>query len=495
MKALRPVLDPRMQRHVLAGAAMSLLLACGGGSDTSPATGSPSAPRTLTGAMSTTVYYGTTETRTPYDLSASSVSALVPESGSYRTIPGTTRADGTFSIPDVPGGGVWLRFDDSGTGSPEFYWTESSQMDLNWASLGNPSVPRSSSTGTTTITVDPAAPGMTVASQDILSPMAGYAASLTTSSSWPSTSFSWRGKPLLSTSRETDLIITGLTSGITTAGDTYRWITGYSKSGISAFTMQEGLSNTVQANLTIQATPSSAWARINRDAFTAGTFTGGTLANPLLTTEYRAQFLGGSRGPIGGAQARLLTHTTSTLTGTLDTGTLAYGDPFPTDWTRLIRIAYTTLAGPFTFGTGLDTYSVRFQVGTSSNWRADAPPSSNPITPLVGPVGNLQVNGQSAMTPRTGVGTTPTLSWTAPAMGSATSYSVLFIDMDTDQDLAYFITPNTSLQLPSGILPSGHRCMVVVMAYHKGGGYDGARPYASGWPYGYATMVSEPFVP
>jgi len=443
--------------------------------------------------MSMTRYFGTTENKTAYDLSTATVSVLVPEGAGYRTLAGTAKADGTFSIPNVPAGGAWLRIDDPVYGYPEFIWTEASQLDLGNVAVGDPSVPLSSSSATR-ITVDPAAPGLYISSMDLLSPKAGFSTTLTTSSSWPSTLFTWTRKPLLSTSRETDLIITGLDSGTTAAGDTYRWITGYAQSVINPFTMQDGLANTVQANLVIQAKPSSAWAKVNRDAFTAGPFSAGTPEFPTLTTEYRAQFLGASVGPLAAAQARLLTHATTTLTGTLDTGSLAFGDPYPAAWTRLLRVAYTPLV-PYTFGTGTGTYTAYLQVGTSSNWKTDGLTAGSQITPLVGPVGNFKLNGQPALTALTGVGATPTLSWDAPSLGTAAYYTVWLVDLDADQDLAFIRTPMTSVKLPAGLLTLGHRCVAVVKAYYRAGGYDGAHPYTTGWPYGYAAVASSPFIP
>ena len=99
------------------------------------------------------------------------------------------------------------------------------------------------------------------------------------------------------------------------------------------------------------------------------------------------------------------------------------------------------------------------------------------------------------MTALTGVGAMPTLSWDPPSIGSAAYYVIGILDLDAVLDLAVSRTPRTSVKLPSGILPTGHRCIAKVTAYYRAGGYDGAQPYAMGWPYGYAAVVSEVFIP
>lgn len=478
--------SPQATRIAFSGGLLAILAACGGGGGGDK----PATTRTVTGNVAVTHYYGTAENTIPEDLSAATVAGLVPEGSGYRIVPGSGKADGTFVISNLPTGAGWVRIHEAGASYSRFIWTDTSQVNLDFTSLGDPTVPLGTSTSTR-LALDPAAPGLTVSSMDILSPKAGYSYSLTTST-WPGTFF-WNGKALFDTSRDTDLITTGLTTGTTLAGDTYRWITGYAQSLITPFAMQDGVTNNVQANLLIQGTPSSTSIKLDRGGFTSGDFNPRAAVGIPLTTEYRAQFLGATRGSLGGAQARILTHSTATLTGVLDTGQLAFGDPFPASWTRLVRVGYSNYV-PYTFGTGSNTISVRLGVGTTSTWKADALPTGN-LTALVGPVGNLKANGQSLMSPLTGQGLTPLLTWDAPTIGQATSYGIWVINMDTDEDIAYFTTPQASLQMPAGILPQGARCLIWITAYHRAGAYDGSHPYASGWPFGSASAVSEPYIP
>jgi hypothetical protein len=60
--------------------------------------------------------------------------ALVPQSdGSLTRLQGAANADGTFSIPEVPGGFYWLQLSPTGT-----YWTSSSDFDAGTDVVGSP---------------------------------------------------------------------------------------------------------------------------------------------------------------------------------------------------------------------------------------------------------------------------------------------------------------------------------------------------------------------
>ena len=65
---------------------------------------------------------------------AAEVAALVPQAdGSLLVLKGSGNADGTFSIPNVPGGFYWLRMAPLAT-----YWTSSSTFDFGRDLIGSP---------------------------------------------------------------------------------------------------------------------------------------------------------------------------------------------------------------------------------------------------------------------------------------------------------------------------------------------------------------------
>lgn len=261
---------------------LSLILAAsffgcgGGGSASSPAGNSGASPRTIQGRSGQTLIYGSSETRVPTDLSTIMISALTPSGNTYTTINGSGSADGTFSIPGVPSGTCFVKVQPP-SGFPTFYQVDGATLELESSALGDPAVPLASQTSTYLL-LDPASPGMSVSAFDLISVKSGVVQSV--SSSHTSTPIGWKGKPLLDTSRETDLIITGLASASTVAGDTYRFITGYDMSFIGPFAMVDGATTSASANLIIQGTPSSASATVDRNAFCGIPLATTTASNP-----------------------------------------------------------------------------------------------------------------------------------------------------------------------------------------------------------------------
>lgn len=458
---------------------------CGGGSGSqSPATANPTT-RTIQGRSGSTQIYGTQETRTPTDLSAATISALTPSGNTYLATTGTGAADGTFTIPAVPTGSCFVKIQ-IGSGFPLFYQVDGSNLELEGMALGDPSIPVATQS-TTWVTVDPAAPGMVVSSADLVSEKSGLVLQSIPVAS--GLSVGWKGRPLLNTSRETDLIITGLASAPTPAGDSYNYITGYDKSFITPFALVDGATNTISANLVIQGTPSVASASVDRDAFCGTALSSMPASNPSLTTTWGAQPLGANHGPLG--QVRLLAHTTTTLNGSLNTGSLPFGDPFPVAWTRVLRVDYTN---PVPVTPPGSTNKIYFQTLVSAQWRATEVPSSGPLKPIVGPATNYRVNGLSLMQPQTGVGITPLLAWGPPALGTAACYTVTIFNLTRQASVASFLTTRTSLQVPPQLLIAGEQYLFW-LGTASWPGFDLSKPKAMGWPNGRSALISEIVVP
>lgn len=476
-------------RSPLSGAIILLasmaLTDCGGGSgNQSPATTTPTT-RTIQGQSGSTQIYGTQESRTPTDLSTATISALTLSGGTYLTTNGTGSVDGTFSIPGVPPGTCFVKVQ-LGSGIPMFYQVDGSSLDLEGMVLGNPAVPVAAQ-NTTRVTVDPAAPGMAVSSADLVSEKSGLVLQSIPVAS--GLAVGWKGWPLLDTSRETDLIITGLASASTPAGDSYRYITGYSKLFITPFTIVDGATTTISANLTIQGTPSVASASVDRDAFCGTPLSSMPGSNPSLITSWVAQPLGANHGPL--SQVRLLTHTTTALGGILNTGDLAFGDPFPTNWTRVLRVDFTNLVPITPPGS---TNKIYFQTIVSAQWRAAEVPSSGPLKPIVGPAANYRINGLSLMQPQTGVGTTPLLAWDPPTLGTAVYYTVTIFNLTRQVGVASFLTTRTNLQVPPQLLNAGEQYLFW-LGTASWPGFDLSKPKTMGWPNGRSALISETVIP
>jgi hypothetical protein len=145
---------------------------------------------------------------------------------------------------------------------------------------------------------------------------------------------------------------------------------------------------------------------------------------------------------------------------------LAYGNPFPADWGEVLElsisigVAYDLPSGE----TGEVYAAISHVVGKDPSGAAG-------LAPLVGPVGDLRVNGESATDhDLEGVGESPTVSWSPPAVGQASAYVVEILGFETygSFTLAWPVvtlyTNGTAAPIPPHLLVAGTPCVVSVTA-------------------------------
>jgi hypothetical protein len=154
-----------------------------------------------------------------------------------------------------------------------------------------------------------------------------------------------------------------------------------------------------------------------------------------------------------------------------DLGQVAYGNPFPSKWPLFSVydwLAQTNYTAP---GATNSTPILTFAVGIDTT----LPTSSNPIKPLVGVVGNPSINHKNFFVDRVGVGTTPTLRWSPPSVGSATFYSIqIFLLANnggntTKKSIAMLYSPRPSLLLPGGLLSTGQAYVFRIRSWYVPG--------------------------
>jgi hypothetical protein len=150
------------------------------------------------------------------------------------------------------------------------------------------------------------------------------------------------------------------------------------------------------------------------------------------------------------------------IDATLAPYTVSFLDAFPEHWRRVAHVSSGThvrlTSGSATYNTTLflqryDTLEGFVEAGT--------------LAPRLGPVRNLRINGQAASAGLTGVGTTPTVSWEPPALGTATRYFVQVITIGGARQ-ASVVTSETQVRLPPGLVP-GTRFVVKVTATRGAG--------------------------
>jgi len=135
-------------------------------------------------------------------------------------------------------------------------------------------------------------------------------------------------------------------------------------------------------------------------------------------------------------------------------GEVSYPNPFPASWGRQL-LAGASLTVDDDAGGAVAFVAVTLPLALAS---------SVPIRPLVSPVQTPLVNGHDAFVAATGVSLTPTLSWSAPAVGVPSAYILTTTDFTAGTIGNRIVTTTTSLPLPPGILQTGHSYSLCVRA-------------------------------
>jgi hypothetical protein len=169
-------------------------------------------------------------------------------------------------------------------------------------------------------------------------------------------------------------------------------------------------------------------------------------------------------------------------------GTLAYGQFLDSFWKEFRRAFYI-------FDVGSEIAVIQTDVPVVGS-------SAGPITPIVSPPKSPRVNGNDAFVRQTGVGLQPTISWSPPATGSATSYvvDVLATALPCDAGgkiagVSAVIHSGTSFKVPPGILRSGLGYRVIITARQAPWDTPDVGPFRTGTPLHSAQCVTAQFVP
>jgi hypothetical protein len=167
-------------------------------------------------------------------------------------------------------------------------------------------------------------------------------------------------------------------------------------------------------------------------------------------------------------------------------GRLAYGDPYPSDWTRQLAFCQSV--------------TVPIQVGSQSfpmalNYSVVVDPSKPTLAPPVGPVVNPTINGANLFTTTSVNTSVETLSWSAPT-GTPYGYTVFVFQVIPIQNGLEFLvagvysTAQTSMTLPP--LTAGNTYFFLIVTQGDGVANMQTSPYRSQLPTGSATVMSGP---
>jgi hypothetical protein len=137
-------------------------------------------------------------------------------------------------------------------------------------------------------------------------------------------------------------------------------------------------------------------------------------------------------------------------------GPLGYGQFLDaTLWNEWRGVDFTAHVG-YTAPSATTPLDVTVSVG-----RREAMPPATALTPTLTPVQAPTINGLSAFSTLTGVTTSPVLAWTAPLVGTPSSYQVEVYRLDAVAGasvgtlVATWQTGATSIAFPPGVLTAG----------------------------------------
>lgn len=455
--------------------------------------------------LPTTVDNGTTMDQ-PRDLSAVAVAAYVRDNdkGTFTTYPGQGKADGTFSIPNVPEGSTFsVR-----VGNRFILETQSRSLTLGEDRLGRPNAPLATKRVDLILDITNLSPLGDYDDLSIFTPgVDASMASLLTNTNDPplpgenriaNVAFNFSAflpQPRLYNNDPAYLSqLAGSLNGNTLTLASLRSL------GPTALTVNDvaGVGGTLRGALGATTQDQSASFDWRRSAFT-GALAGAVHPKGALRALdlYVLPRPGGyvRRAPPF-SPALLHMHTEQDMatppdTTDLRTGALRYGNPFPAAWGQM-GVAEATVA---ISGLAFSGFDYRAKIG----YLADlASFQNNPVRPPLSPVSGLFLKvpaGEKDLRSQVlAAGLNPTLRWTAPQQGTPDRYQVRVIqrsDNPTNRDLevAVIETTGTQIVIPPDVLKQGVQHYVVVRALQGGG------PLVAGTPQAWADCVSEKITP
>jgi hypothetical protein len=440
--------------------------ACGGSSAQSPDGGADAPPgvatRTVTGHDIAHFVTPAGITDVPLDLSMAPVKVLVPPA--FTPISGIGHSDGTFEIPNVPVGDYYF---DAGS---HYYVMSGDSIDLDFYEVGRPdnSVATSATNLTFNLTdLDPWQDGDQI---ELYSPQTGTLA-------FGMTDAATSGAPMVD-----DTALTGMvydlrnadrralisSSDIATiyqlslATDGARDYHSITRAYAAApFSIANGGSATITGAFTTLAPSQTLTATWDRPAFAADVAAHFPHAAPTSLSTFGLTALtgAGEHGYYDEGPDLLYFAPGYTTDTTAVTASWPYADPYPGTWGRVLWnrfYGYREIALP-----GADSTAIFARLLT---YRDLSTVAADPMfEPGVGLVVNPTISGSDALavTSLTGIGTTPTIAWQPPTIGTPSKYYVAVYAVSnvsgttTLKEVALFETAATQLAIPPNVLVAG----------------------------------------
>ncbi len=174
---------------------------------------------------------------------------------------------------------------------------------------------------------------------------------------------------------------------------------------------------------------------------------------------------------------------------TMAFGTLAYTDPFPSTWNRMVKVSVG-----FTAPYSMNGINGSFNANVTKVMTKQAAEAGT-IIAAMGPPTSVQLDGVNAST-ATSITSVPLVTWNAPSVGNATDYEVQVYEVKTSSNALTFtsvlrmVTKQTTLRVPQGYLLGQRSYIVAVRARNRQGVDVYTTPLHNGSSYSTAETLS-----
>ncbi|MBL8922127.1 MAG: hypothetical protein JNJ54_24975 [Myxococcaceae bacterium] len=373
----------------------------------------------VTGTVTSLNYLvnGTTA-MSPFNLSAVAIEAWVPNGSSYTVLTGTGQVNGTFRVPNVPMGPYLMRVGAS------FLQTTARQTTFYSYNVGRAGAAVANVNPTTmNLNLTGALPWINGQDQIVwVSPNLG-------NTFYNFQSFSSTMPTVGATSINLSVNMNGVELASQAAGDDtwalqFRGVAdgGYFQGGVVAggqlppFTQQNGQTTTVSATLLSPPTLPSLTQSFN---WNLNAFSALQLSLPAGTNPRGTFVLSPFPATTGNTLGVVDLWFAQIPAANLPPSSFTLVTPFPSGWAITGRVFFVvdtprTVAG---------TSGPAALISGFGHFDSMATLTSSPITPRLGPVTNVTLNGTPFTSDRTSVGTM-TLNWTPPSLGTPNTYFI-----------------------------------------------------------------------
>jgi hypothetical protein len=472
----------------------------------------PDTPATMTvHGTGTTHWVGDSATiDRPFDLSRLMFTSFTPTASGFERRTGTGSADGTFDLPVGLGASSWqLGFNASGQ-PPTFLVGNSLHPDLSGFVVGRPD--RRFPTQPTSLTLHATGLEPWQLSDDlgILSSNAGalligpqIVAINVGDTAIAGKPIGW-SEPLIDAAKGDSALVFQLSGKTADPPGSNGFYVALTRAGVATpLTMAEGGATAMTVDLVDVPQSKTLTVHVQRSRFDALRAQVGPGAQPSQAFQ-QSLFIdalprASQRGffDVGPRVARFFPPA-----GTEDYDqSFRYGNPFKTaglEWDEFMVARHNFFVPVLAAGA---TTAVDLQVGFVMHLPVSALAGDGTIAPVITPVRNMKIAGLDLLTPQKAVGLTPTVTWDAPAIGTATCYSVRLRQVGLDgaattvRVVATFLTTATSLTLPDALLSSGSSYLLDIEAQAIPD-YQGTHaPFVSALPAAFADAATAQFAP